>query len=510
MTTTRQHDDRRFLSAIALYPTIALRQIESSACDQPLMQRAGLAAADYAEKIRSDRTGAVLVLAGPGNNGGDAFECASVLRERLHEVRVVFPGNPKDLPLEAGEAFERFIRSGGTIDRDILPESPWSILIDGIFGIGLKREVTEPYASLIRKANQLALRDNCPLLALDCPSGLDADTGKRCGVTIHASHTLTFIGGKPGLFMADGPDFCGHIVIARLGLENISTKVPCGRAIAPELFKTHLRPRLRNSHKGSNGSVGIIGGTAGMTGAALLCARAALQLGSGRIYTGLIDQNARTVDPFQPELMMDAPETVLSRQVNVLTCGPGMGQCPRARHFLVEGCAHKAALILDADALNLIASDHDLQVLLASRSAPTILTPHPAEAARLLGCDTASIQADRLGAAQELSLRYNAHVAVKGCGTVVCTPAGAWFINISGNPGLATAGSGDVLSGFIAALIAQNWPVCEALLAAIHLHGTAADDLVAEGHGPIGLTAGELINAARYRLNRWISDHPAL
>jgi hydroxyethylthiazole kinase-like uncharacterized protein yjeF len=163
-------------------------------------------------------------------------------------------------------------------------------------------------------------------------------------------------------------------------------------------------------------------------------------------------------------------------------------------------------LVLDADALNLVAQEGNLQVALASRSAATLLTPHPAEAARLLGCDVAAIQADRIAAACEIASRYKAFVALKGCGTIIATPEGRWFINTTGNPGLASAGTGDVLTGLISALLAQGWPALEALLAGVHLHGTAADGLVAEGKGPIGLTAGELTVSARTCFNRWIND----
>jgi hydroxyethylthiazole kinase-like uncharacterized protein yjeF len=183
-----------------------------------------------------------------------------------------------------------------------------------------------------------------------------------------------------------------------------------------------------------------------------------------------------------------------------------MGSSQQAVVLLEEACALNLPLVLDADALNLVAQEGNLQVALASRSAPNLLTPHPAEAARLLDCDIAAIEADRIAAALEIASRYNAHIALKGCGTVVATPDGRWFINTTGNPGLASAGTGDVLTGFISALLAQGWPALEALLAAVHLHGAAADELVAAGTGPIGLTAGELIASARACFNCWINS----
>ena len=224
-----------------------------------------------------------------------------------------------------------------------------------------------------------------------------------------------------------------------------------------------------------------------MVGAALLAARAALRLGSGRVYVGLIDKHAPALDAQQLELMLRTPEKLIGSGLTALACGPGMGTSHEARVLLEKACALDLPLVLDADALNLVAAEGELHVALATRNpsvAPTVLTPHPAEAARLLDCDVAVVQADRIGAALELSTRFNALVALKGCGTVVASPEDAWFINTSGNPGLATAGSGDVLTGMITALLAQGWPALEALLAAVHLHGCAADCLVAQGSGP--------------------------
>ncbi len=493
------------MSSIPLYRAADLRRIEATASDQPLMQRAGRAAADLATAICRDRGAAILILAGPGNNGGDAFVAARLLRERFFDTRVVYVGQAKDLPTDAAEAYQRFATAGGTTVRAI-PDGPrWSLIIDGLFGIGLKRQISDPYAGLIRRANALATRDGCPLLALDCPSGLDADTGTPHDATIRASHTISFIGGKPGLLTADGPDHCGIVSIARLDLDPKTLAEASGHTIGLDLFGEQLKRRPRNSHKGNHGNAGILGGARTMVGAALLAARAALRLGSGRVYVGLLDKHAPALDMVQPELMLRTPGKLLSTDLTALACGPGMGTSDEARVLLEGACRLDVPLVLDADALNLVAKNGELHVALTTRTAPTLLTPHPAEAARLLGVDAASIQTDRLAAALELAARYNAFVALKGCGTVVASPDGAWFINTSGNPALATAGSGDVLTGIISALLAQGWPPREALLAAVHLHGAAADLLVAQGYGPVGLTAGELIDSARYKLNQWIS-----
>jgi hydroxyethylthiazole kinase-like uncharacterized protein yjeF len=355
--------------------------------------------------------------------------------------------------------------------------------------------------------NALAARDRCPLLALDCPSGLDADTGKLCGVAIRASHTITFIAGKPGLYTGDGPDHCGVLTIAALELDAERLAKATARSVGVDLFADCLHPRARNSHKGSNGSAGILGGASSMVGAAFLAGRAALRLGSGRVYLGLLDRQAPAVDLLQPELMLRQPEALLASGLSALACGPGMGTSDDALALLRRACALDIPLLLDADALNLLASDHDLQhAVLArvTRDSPTLLTPHPTEAARLLGRDAAAVQADRGGAALELAARYRAVVVLKGCGSIVAAPDGRWFVNTTGNPGLGTAGTGDVLSGLVVALLAQGWPALDALLAGVHLHGAAADASVASGCGPVGLTAGEIIDSARACFNRWL------
>jgi hydroxyethylthiazole kinase-like uncharacterized protein yjeF len=229
-----------------------------------------------------------------------------------------------------------------------------------------------------------------------------------------------------------------------------------------------------------------------------------LQLGAGRVYLGMLERLA--IDPTQPELMLRSAHEIFTL-ATVLAIGPGLGQSAEAQELLRQALANPLPLILDADALNLLATHPVLRKKISRSDAPRILTPHPAEAARLLASDTVTVQADRQAAAQQLALEHRAIVVLKGCGSIVATPDGHWFINPTGNAGLASAGSGDVLTGMIAALIAQHWPPQEATLAATHLHGAAADTLAAAGTGPIGLTASETITTARRLLNHWISSH---
>jgi hydroxyethylthiazole kinase-like uncharacterized protein yjeF len=485
----------------------SLRAIEAEHADAapPLMERAGACAARIAAEMLAGRQGRPLVAAGPGNNGGDAFVVARLLKEAGHEPLVLFEGDPSRLPKDARQAHAAWLNAGGATTHRY-PSAIISLAVDGLFGIGLTRPIEGNYADWIARMNA----SGCPILALDVPSGLNAITGATTGPHVRATQTATFIALKPGLLTADGPDCCGTVSVCDLGL---AIRQGDGERIVPELFAHCLQPRTRNSHKGSYGSVAIVGGAPGMAGAALLAGRAALGLGAGRVYLGTLERLA--VDAGQPELMLRSPAEAMAA-ASVLAVGPGLGQSPEAGELLAQALACAMPLVVDADALTLLARD---PTLLAKRAVPpaptfsgivppasTILTPHPAEAARLLGCSTADVQADRVAAAQKLAQDLGGYVALKGCGTVVATPDGRWFINATGNPGLASAGSGDVLTGLLAALLAQHWPPLEALLGAVHLHGAAADACVAAGNGPIGLTAGALIPSARKLLNRWIAN----
>lgn len=483
--------------ANAIFRTPGIRAIEARFADTepPLMERAGAAVADLAAELLADSRLPPLIIAGPGNNGGDGFVAARLLKERGLAPKVVFIGDAARLPADAATAFEQWLAVGGTTLADF-PAEPLSLAIDALFGIGLTRPVEGRAAEAIERINNLA----CPVLAVDVPSGLDADGGRVLGNAVRADHTLTFIALKPGLLTGEGPDHCGAISVHRLSLD-IGTAE--GQVVAPALFHDCLRPRARASHKGSFGSVGIVGGAPGMAGAALLAGGAALKLGAGRVHVGMLDP--LPVDPQRPELMLRRADETFTL-ATVLAVGPGLGRSPAAVDLLRRAIDSELPLVIDADALNLLA-DHPVLIRhVARREAPTVLTPHPAEAGRLLGITTDVVQADRIGAALTLAGRSRAVVVLKGCGSVIAAPDSPWFINTTGNPGLATAGSGDALTGVIAALLAQHWPPLSAALAGVHVHGAAADALVSAGHGPVGLTAGELIDAARAQLNRWIAD----
>jgi hydroxyethylthiazole kinase-like uncharacterized protein yjeF len=339
-------------------------------------------------------------------------------------------------------------------------------------------------------------------IALDIPSGLHSDSGRVLGSSVRARHTITFIALKPGLLTLDGPDHRGELHVRDLGLEPAALLPPQGRTIADEVISAVLPRRTLNSHKGTFGSLGVVGGATGMTGAALLAGRAALKLGSGRVYVGFLAPDAPSVDAAQPELMLRGVEDVLNTtSLGCLVLGPGLSQSADAQHCVERALALEMPLVIDADALNLIGAHPRLQELCATRGAATVVTPHPAEAARMSGRSIAEIQNDRVQATLWLAQRYRATTVLKGVGTVVAEPDGHYHINTSGNPGLASAGMGDVLSGVLGALIAQGASTTLATCAAVRLHGLAADRRYRDLGGPIGMTASEVADAAREILN---------
>ena len=493
-----------------------LRAVEARAAGQPLMERAGLAAATVARTILAGRDPRVLVLAGPGNNGGDAFVVARWIRSWSIDVELVFHGDPARLPLDAAQAHRAWIEAGGTVasawreDATLVRNGGrgLGLIVDGIFGLGLARPIEGAYAEWVTRANA----HRAPTLSLDIPSGLDADTGVAREPTVRAAATATFIALKPGLLTLDGPDHCGAISTHPLELERELASVGSGYRVDWQSMRRSVPEALKrargNVHKGSFGSLAVIGGADGMVGAALLAARAALHLGAGKVFVGLTANKPPVVDWLQPELMLRPAENALDTGPNATVIGPGLGQSDHARAVLVAALASPVPLVIDADGLTLIAVDSKLKAMTASRRSPTVLTPHPGEAARLAGTTVAAIQSDRVQAALSMAHELHAAVVLKGAGSVLAFPDGRWAINSSGNAGLATAGSGDVLAGVLGALLAQGVAMSDAIQFAVCLHGAAADQLAKEGVGPLGLTASELAPAARRLINTAsTSDH---
>lgn len=493
----------------ALYSAAEIRQIEHAAEARlpagTLMQRAGKAAAESALSLLTEQRAQskVLVLAGPGNNGGDALELAYHLARAGVAVNVALFADPAKQSPDARQALKRAQSSSAKFvdvaQLAALTETDWSLIVDGLFGIGLMRPIAQPLSGIVESIN----RSSCPILALDVPSGLDADTGDIVGpdgVAVRATDTITFIGDKPGLHTCYGHDFAGTVHIAGLEIDSALYPQPHAALNRTELFRHAFHPRPQNSHKGSFGNVAVIGGAKGLSGAPVLAGRAAAKCGAGRVFVGFLEA-VPAYDSAQPELMCRAVGQIDYADAT-LVVGPGLGTSREAHDELAHALNTNMPMVLDADALNLIAAESGLQQKLTARKAPTLLTPHPLEAARLLSLSAGLIQADRLTAAREIARRFHVVVVLKGSGSIIARPDGLAILNPTGNAALASAGTGDVLAGVCGALLAQGIPVWESALAGVWLHGQAADTLVNQGVGPIGVTAGELIPEIRTALNR--------
>jgi hydroxyethylthiazole kinase-like uncharacterized protein yjeF len=379
-------------------------------------------------------------------------------------------------------------------------------VVDGLLGIGIAREVEGAMAEIVSRVNGCG----APVLAIDIPSGIASDTGAVCGVAVRATRTLTFIARKLGLFTGAALDHAGEVLVDDLGIDpQLLAGLP-GSLLTAGTMRGMLAPRARNTHKGTFGTLGIVGGGKGMTGAAILAGRAGLLAGAGKVYVGLLAPEPPSFDPVTPELMLRPVDDTMA--ADVLVVGPGAGHSPSEtspsafeRHTLPALLSLPKPVVLDADALNAIAIHATMRdALVNNRRAPTILTPHPAEAARLLHTTPALVMADRLTAARALAEKFGAEVVLKGAGSVCASPDGTWAVNATGNPGLASGGTGDVLAGLIGAILCQGLPAKEALRYAVCLHGAAADALVARGVGPAGITASEVAWEVRSVLNDWV------
>ncbi|MBR7783010.1 NAD(P)H-hydrate dehydratase [Undibacterium luofuense] len=498
---------------LRLYPVSAIRAMEtanpSDSAEPSLMERAAAAATRLVTTLMPE-PGAVLILAGPGNNGGDAALVAAQLASAGYSVDICALLS-NTMSADSQSSWQRCAQSQAKrIQAEQLTAVPgyfpYQLIIDGLFGIGLSRPVSGLAAELIRAVNRASALQKVPVIALDVPSGLNADTGAviggEQGIAIRASHTLSFLGNKPGLHTADAKDYAGHVIIDFLEA-SVSADVRETGVLNCANTLPAMPVRASNSHKGSFGDVLIAGGAAGMSGAVLLAARTALFSGAGRVYAGMLE--AIAVDFLHPELMC-RPLMKHTPHKEIIVAGPGLGQSETASHELARLIAANRPMVLDADALNLLAQQAQLQSALQQHSAEKILTPHPLEAARLLNWTVAEVQADRIAAASELAHRYQSVIILKGAGSVLCQPGNAQYrINTSGNPALATGGTGDVLAGLCGALLAQGLAAWDAACLACWLHGTAADDLCLNGTGPVGLTASELIPAIRRALNQHIA-----
>ena len=495
MTSSRPELPQRILpgdAAAALHGVQASRAIESSAQAQTpphaLMQRAGTAVARLALAL-APHARRVWVACGPGNNGGDGLVAAQWLRRAGLAVHVTLHGDATRLPDDARHALAAAQAEGLQLSP-APPDAPADLVIDALLGLGTQRAPEGEFAQAIA----LAQAGGAPVLAVDLPSGLHADTGQPLGdAVVHAQATLSLLTLKPGLFTGRGRDLAGAVWFDALGVD--APGATAELAGAPALAARH-----HAQHKGSFGDVAVVGGAPGMAGALRLAARAALAAGAGRVFASALDDSAPLLDPAWPELMLrrqwwTAAPAVLS--ATTVACGCGGGDAVRA--VLPPLLTHAARLVLDADALNALAADSALQTLLVARAArgrPTVLTPHPLEAARLLGSTTATVQGDRLASALALAARFGAVVVLKGSGSVVAVPGALPSVNPTGNALLATAGTGDVLAGWIAGLWAQGTSARTAAVEGTWWHGHEADRALAAGRRH-ALRAAELVDAMR-------------
>lgn len=464
-----------------------LQNLEMRAANQlgadTLMKRAGAAAAELIMKRLEDagvEQRRVTLLVGPGNNGGDALACACELREKGAVVNVVLPGGRRPTSALALAQLERWTQAGGTTYDDPYMTEKADCVVDGLFGTGLAKPITGDYLDAVLWFNERqALK-----VSLDIPSGLNPVTGHWTGSYpgCSADVTITFLCVKSGLYMCEGADAAGEIVLNEL---DVSVPLSPLSVIGTDEFPRVLRPRVKNSHKGDYGSVAVIGGTDGMIGASILAARAALISGAGRVTLECRAEHAPHVDMVYPEIMF-ATKPVNLEDFDAIVLGCGLGTSAEAKARVSEALNCQKPLILDADALNIIAADIKLQDMVLARRAPTVLTPHPGEAARLLRRDTAGVTADRVAACRELAVQTGAIVVLKGAGTVISMRSSRTWINPTGSPMLATGGSGDVLAGMIGAMFAQGYDMVESVLAAVYFHGLSAEGLEA------GFTAGEI------------------
>lgn len=459
---------------------------------------------------------AVTVVAGKGNNGGDGLVAARLLHKKGAVVRVFLTSPPDEVRGDAHSNLERYQAAGGKIEvlktnapspeslRSALAES--DLIVDALFGTGLESNITGTAATAIEVINQIRKAGKA-VVAVDIPSGIHADTGQVMGVAVRATLTVTFGLPKRGHLLFPGAEHAGKLKVVDIGIPpslidqaNISAHLLTPHDLAP-----HLLPRPADVHKGSFGHVVVVAGSVGKSGAAVLTSLAALRTGAGMVTLATPQSVEASLGSNPPELMTlplaetgdktlagDAlgPLLKFASDKTVVAIGPGLSTHPETTGLVRELLARVTQpVVMDADGLNALVGHLDL---LHKIQVPMILTPHPGEMGRLTGLSTQAVQQDRLGVAQAFSQQYKVIVVLKGAHTIIATPEGDLFINPTGNPGMATAGTGDVLTGMIAGLIAQRYEVRLAAQLGVYLHGLAGD-LAAQAIGTVGLLASDVI-----------------
>jgi len=490
------------LNTVKLYTALEVREQDNCAIHEfgiagyDLMKRAGRAVVDHIHKhYLADRYPTArhwLVMCGPGNNGGDGYVVATMAARAGIDVSVCSLVDAAVLKGDAALALADWKATGGEVlSWPLVGDAKFDLALDALLGTGIDREVGGEYRHAIEFLNNL----DCPVVAIDIPSGLNADTGCVMGCAVRAQSSVTFVGRKRGMYTADGADYCGSISFDDLSIpaEVADTITGSGSLVTMGYLRGKLNTRRRNSHKGSYGHVLGVGGIEGMSGAIRLCGEAALRSGAGRVTLATDPVHAALVNLSRPELMVRpvaGTDDLLSllNDTQIVAAGPGLGSTSWSEAIFKACLDTDVPLVIDADGLNLLAEQGR-----AITRADWILTPHPSEAARLLDCKTADIQHDRVTSAQAIAKRYKAVVILKGCGTVIVSPDGEYAICPLGNPGMATAGSGDVLTGIIAALLGQGLSCWQAAIAGVVAHAEAGD-LAAQSLGEMSLVAGDIID----------------
>lgn len=484
--------------ATRLYTAEQVRRLDRCAIDGhgipgiDLMERAGKAVFDSVLQVFPGAQ-RWLVLCGAGNNGGDGYIVARLALENGLEADVCPLKDPETLKGDAALAVERWRDAGGfPVSWPLDNLDAYDVIVDALLGTGLDRAPEGVYADAIDAVNG----SDALVVAVDIPSGLNADTGAALGTAVAADLTVTFIGSKRGLFTADGPDFVGDVLYDDLETPDSvrDSEGDSGILIQEEIISDYLPLQRLNAHKGDFGSIAVVGSDLGMSGAVRLAGEAALRAGAGKVTIGTRPEHSALVNASCPELMSrgihSADELVqLLAASDVVVAGTGLGRSDWSAELLEACLSACKPLVLDADGLSLLAERKDDRK--STGECGRVLTPHPGEAARLLGVTTKGIQSDRVGSALKIAEAYGSVTVLKGCGTVIAHPDGRYAICPLGNPGMATAGSGDVLAGVIGAMLAQGLDDWRAAQAGVVVHA-AAGDLAAEQIGQRGMLAGDI------------------
>lgn len=461
-----------------------------------LMERAGLAAFELMQQ-QWPHASKILVLVGAGNNGGDGYVLARLARQQGLSVTLCCADPSKATVGDAEQAKSAYIKSGGKIDDwQSVDFNAFDLLVDALLGTGLSGGVRSPYSDIIAQINSA----DTPVLSIDIPSGADADTGATLLSAVQAQHTITFVGVKMGLTTANGKQLCGSLHFADLGIgaafENLV--VAAGQLTSFERLPPFPQ-RPKNSHKGHFGRLLCIGGNQGMPGAIRLAAEAAMRCGAGLVKVYCHPHSQLAVGATRAELMVSVEDLALQLQwASCIMLGPGLGQDSWSERVFSEVIQHLEAqpkpVLIDADGLNLLAKLSSKPQL-----SQLVLTPHPGEAGRLLDINSADVEQNRFSAAKNLAREYNATTVLKGAGSIIENATHCWICQ-DGNPGMATGGMGDVLSGVISALLAQGMAADIAALYGTCIHAKAAD-LAAQSGGERGMLASDLFVYLRQLVN---------